>query len=68
MHRLRHSSQYLQKGLRSEAIHLAEQAPSLLDLVAALDLPEVQDWAQICFQYDLPQAPAVAAGSRGGTE
>lgn len=52
--RLRRGSEFLQKSLRSEAIHLAEETPNLLDLVAALDLPDPDLWADYCRMHDLP--------------
>ncbi len=55
--RLRQSSVFLQQGLRSEAIHLAEESPNLLDLVSALDLPDAQAWAETCQQFDMPVPP-----------
>ena len=38
--RLRRCGALLRQGLRSEAIHLAEIEPNLLDVVATLDFPE----------------------------
>ncbi len=52
--RLRQCSVLLQQGLRTEAIHLAEEPPTLLDLVSALDLPDAQAWAETCQQFDMP--------------
>ncbi len=46
--RLRQCSTFLQQGLRTEAIHLAEESPNLLDFVAALDLPDQGAWAEFC--------------------
>ena len=46
--RLRQCSTFLQQGLRSEAIHLADQPPNLLDLVASLDLPDPNAWMEFC--------------------
>ena len=51
--RLRRCIDYLRRGLRSEAIHLAESEPPLLELVAALDLPEIEQWEQLCAAYEL---------------
>jgi hypothetical protein len=61
--RLRRCTEYLQKGLRTEAIHAAEEQPNLLDLVATLDLQELEAWRGICFQYDLTDPPALAIES-----
>ena len=55
--RLRQCSALLQQGLRSEAIHLANETPNLLELVAALDLPDAASWAEFCQHNDLPIAP-----------
>ena len=57
--RLRQCSTFLQQGLRSEAIHLAEQPPNLLDLVAALDLPDPEAWAEYCQNNGLAVPPAL---------
>jgi hypothetical protein len=55
--RLRKCSTFLGQGLRSEAIHLAEESPNLLDLVAALDLPDGQAWAEFCQNNGLAVPP-----------
>ncbi len=57
--RLRQCSTFLQQGLRSEAIHLAEQPPNLLDLVAALDLPDPDAWTEYCQNNGLAVPPAL---------
>jgi hypothetical protein len=51
--RLRRCLDYLRRGLKSEAIHLAESHPNLLDMVAALDIPEIDEWEQLCAAYEL---------------
>jgi hypothetical protein len=61
--RLRRCTDYLQKGLRTEAIHAAEEQPNLLDLVAMLDLQELDAWRGVCFQYELTDPPALAIES-----
>jgi hypothetical protein len=55
--RLRQCSVFLQQGLRSEAIHLADESPNLLELAAALDLPDAAGWVEFCQQNDLPVPP-----------
>lgn len=55
--RLRRCTTLLQQGLRSEALQLSNEEPNLLDLVAALDLPDASVWADICQQFDLPLPP-----------
>jgi len=57
--RLRRCSTFLQQGLRSESIHLAEENPNLLDLVAALDLPDPEEWADFCLNNGLPVPPSL---------
>jgi hypothetical protein len=55
--RLRRCEQFLQKGLRSEAIQLAQAEPVLLDLVATLDFPEREQWGQALAHFGLPAPP-----------
>jgi hypothetical protein len=55
--RLRRCEEFLQKGLRSEALHAAQTEPALLDLVALLDFPERSQWDQSAMSYGLPAAP-----------
>ncbi|HVT80442.1 MAG TPA: hypothetical protein VHM90_07280 [Phycisphaerae bacterium] len=55
--RLRKCSGFLQQGLRSEAIHLAEEQPNLLELISQLDLPDPQQWAEFCQNNGLPVPP-----------
>lgn len=49
----------LKRGLRSEAIHLAQAEPVLLDVLSALDFPERPQWDEIAALYGLPAAPAL---------
>jgi hypothetical protein len=53
--RLRRCREYLRRGMRSAAIHLAECPPDLLEQVGALDLPEpsLHDWEEVCASYGL---------------
>jgi hypothetical protein len=55
--RLRRCEDFLQKGLRSEAVQLAEAEPPLLDVVAALDFPERDQWEVVAATYGLPRPP-----------
>jgi hypothetical protein len=55
--RLRRCEEFLQKGLRSEALHFAQGEPVLLDVVAALDFPERAEWEQVALGYGLPPPP-----------
>ncbi|MEO2032361.1 MAG: hypothetical protein ABGZ35_09770, partial [Planctomycetaceae bacterium] len=49
--RLREVEKLLNKGLRSEAIELAEQTPNLNDIVTALDFPEAEIWNDCLMQF-----------------
>jgi hypothetical protein len=55
--RLRRCSDALHRGLRSDAIQLAEAEPNLLDVVAMLDFPELAGWKVACQTYELPTPP-----------
>lgn len=57
--RLRRCLDYLRHGRRTEAIHLAESQPLLLDVVTALDFPEIDDWQQVCAAYGLSRSARV---------
>lgn len=51
--RLQRCEGLLRKGLRSEAIQLADLEPRLLDEVALFDFPELEDWEEILRFYGL---------------
>src|SRR6266851_5143854 len=55
--RLRRCEEFLKKGLRSEAVHLAQTEPVLLDVLAILDFPERPQWEELALIYGLPAAP-----------
>ena len=55
--RLRRCVDLLRRGLRSEAIHTADEPPALLDIVNALDIPEGVDWENIAAIYGLARPP-----------
>lgn len=55
--RLRRCTDYLHRGLRAEAIHLADEHPVLLEVVAVLDMPEAAEWANLCATYELVRPP-----------
>lgn len=57
--RLRKCEMYLNEGLRSEAIHLAEIAPPVLELTATLEFHGVELWREFCMQNNLPVAPLI---------
>ncbi len=52
--RLDRCVELLRLGQRSEAIRLADLAPNLIDLLAALDFPELDAWRLVCEHMDLP--------------
>jgi hypothetical protein len=49
--RLNRCDECLSKGLRSEAIQTAEQAPALLDAAVTLDFPERAAWIEACRRH-----------------
>lgn len=51
--RLQRCEGLLRKGLRSEALQLADLEPRLLDQVALLDFPELEDWEEILRFYGI---------------
>src|SRR5436309_2319194 len=55
--RLARCEEFLNKGLRSEAIHLAQAEPALLEVVAVLDFPERPQWEEVLVYFGLPPAP-----------
>ena len=62
--RLRECDDRIGRGLRSEAVHLAEADPPLLDAVAALDFAEQDDWLDVCLRHDYePPEPLDAAAA-----
>ena len=64
--RLRRCDDCMKQGLRSEALHLAEAKPNLLEAVAILDFPERDDLIEVvnlCFlQPPEPLLVDVASG------
>eukprot|EP00456_Euglypha_rotunda_P037227 TRINITY_DN285_c0_g1_i1.p1 TRINITY_DN285_c0_g1~~TRINITY_DN285_c0_g1_i1.p1 ORF type:complete len:981 (+),score=309.38 TRINITY_DN285_c0_g1_i1:2188-5130(+) len=51
--RLRRCGDRLKQGLMSEALHLAEASPNLLDVVALLDFPEREQFVDVIGMYFL---------------
>ena len=51
--RLRKCDDALKQGLRSEALHLADASPNLMDVVAVLDFPEREQLIEICAAHAL---------------
>ena len=59
--RLRRCADYLRRGMRSEAVHLAECQPKLLPMVDALRLPDPSAWAKACVSHGLTPPPELLA-------
>jgi hypothetical protein len=55
--RLRRCGDYLRRGMRSEAIHLADVQPTLLDVVATLYFQELPEWGELCLAYEMTAPP-----------
>ena len=55
--RLRRCADALKRGLRSDAIQIADEEPNVLDLVSALDFPGVTEWRGLCALQGLSQPP-----------
>lgn len=59
--RLRRCADYLRRGMRSEAVHLAECQPKLLPMVDALRIPDFAAWAKACVAHGLAPPPELLA-------
>jgi len=57
--RLRKIGTNLDGGLRSEAIQLAQEPPSIEEVVGLLNFPELEAWADVVAIYDLPRNEAL---------
>jgi hypothetical protein len=57
--RLRRCNDLLLRGLRAEAIHLADAAPNLIDLVTMLDFPGRKHWEEMAGAYQLTTSPGL---------
>lgn len=55
--RLRNVARLLHRGLRSEAIQLAEQEPNLLDTFSLLDFSELPTWRQMLVNWGMAEPP-----------
>ena len=55
--RLRRCADYLRRGMRSEAVHLADCQPKLLPLVDALKIPDFAAWSRACVANGLAAPP-----------
>lgn len=52
--RLRQCGERVKQGLLSEALHLAEASPNLMDAVAVLAFPELEQFLDVICLYSLP--------------
>lgn len=57
--RLRRCSELLKQGLRSEAVHEAQEAPNLLEAVAALDFPDRERLERACKRRGFVTPPSL---------
>lgn len=57
--RLRECGALLDNGLRTEAIHRCEAEPNLLNVVAIIDFPEFDVWADFAKQFGCPGPPRI---------
>src|SRR5262245_3768511 len=57
--RLRRCEDYLRRGLRGEAVHLAEIDPPLLEVVKALEFPGRPQWDDLVSRAGLPVGPRI---------
>ncbi len=55
--RLRQCGAYLERGLRTEAIQLADSEPNLLEAVSVLDFMEAMSWRSYCEGHSLAVPP-----------
>lgn len=55
--RLRNVARLINRGLRSEAIQLAEQEPNLLDTFGLLDFPELPAWREMLVKWGMAEPP-----------
>lgn len=58
--RLRKCDDLLRRGLRAEALHLAEEEPKLLDLVNVADFPLRQDFVDLVSLYGQPRPESIS--------
>jgi hypothetical protein len=55
--RLRRCGDYLRRGMRSEAVHLALCQPTLVPLVDSLKLSDLPAWSRACVANGVPAPP-----------
>ncbi len=63
--RLRRCDSFLRRGLRSEAIQLAEIEPVLLDIVTMLDFPDRPQWNNLLAQHGIAPGPSLSLDLAG---
>src|ERR1700722_10360495 len=63
--RLRRCDSFLRRGLRSEAIQLAEIEPVLLDVVTMLDFPDRPQWNNLLAQHGIAPGPSLSLDLAG---
>src|SRR5437868_4999299 len=61
--RLHHCDELLHRGLRAEAIQIAEEEPKLLELVAKLQFAELQVWEGLAATYAYTAPPRLSLTS-----
>ena len=61
--RLDRCMDYLQRGLRCEAVHLAECAPSLIEFLTALSVARFKRWSRLCAVAHVPTPPDLSAAA-----
>ncbi|MDB4386266.1 hypothetical protein N9Z47_02760 [bacterium] len=61
--RLTHVVKILSDGYRDEAIEIAEQEPSLQDLVSQLDMPEREQWDLLMDESMMEKSPQLLMGA-----
>jgi hypothetical protein len=57
--RLQRCAEYLDRGMRSEAVHEATGAPSLLQLVEVVRFPDLRKWANLVTDLELAPFPQI---------
>ena len=59
--RLKSVDSLLSRGLRSEAIELAEREPNLNEVAIGLDFPELDAWNELLARFEMQPIPALPA-------
>ena len=61
--RLRRCGEYLRRGLRSEAVHLASCPPELTEMTSALEKARQPEWERFCINRGLIVAPRLLSSN-----